>query len=726
MPFTNGFRVPVQWYDGPDVLDDPAYNIAAMSHRRTDSIVGIGRLIVDFETYSEVDLTRVGSYRYAIDPSTDVLCASIRIIGGDEVVKAGSLYLEWREIVRLNGGHDPIDSRATLLAFNDRFDWAIWKYVLTPRYGWPDPNNWKWEDLSQRAAYANLPGSLDEVSRVLGTPGKDPEGYKLMMKLCKPARAIIASDDPRRLHTIENLDRLLTYCGQDTECEAALDTRLPHLPEYEQKVMLADRAMNSRGIRVNVPLVNQMADVALEYRERLQEELRETTHGDVGAVTQLPAMKAWIMRQCNLVIREGPGALDRYAIDAFLDGEYYDGSPLLEPLPQNVRRVLTIRREVAKSSLAKLAALLGAVDPADQRVRGMFQYYGARMTGRWSGKIIQPQNLPKGVLKGAAAYDTALAAIHQGVDCLTMLYDQPDGEPSQVMDVLSSCLRACLIPSEGNEFVIVDYSAIEARVAAWLANETWMLDAYRRREDLYKIMASLIYSLPIEHIIKSQRDDGKMAELSCQYGLGGEGLKRQAKRQGRVMTSEFAKRVVDTYRQKHPNITRAWRELEQRAMSAIRAPGTVASFRGLISFKFDGHVLKLRLPSQRCIWFNKATIEPRPVPWDPNEMRDKVCYWGEDSLSGRYSAQEAWGGDFMAISCQATARDLIAAALVRTEAERLNPVLTVHDEIGFDLPYNVRVRRSVEQVSDLMCELPPWASGLPIAAEGFSSFFYRK
>lgn len=699
--------------------------LVEQANRAQCPVIAIGRTIVDFETCSTVDLPTVGAYRYSIDPTTDILCASLRtVIGNDEVLNNVTTDLQWDLILRFNQGISPIGATATLVAFNDRFDYYIWKHILTPRYGWPDPDNWQWDDLSQRAAYANLPGSLDEVCRVTDTPGKDEEGHKLMMKMCKPARAILRDSNPWRLHTPENLSRLSTYCGQDTTCEAALDPKLPQLPDFEKKVVLADRAMNSRGIRVDLDRVRQIQAAAAEYGQKLQEELSRTTHGDVSSSTQLNALKAWLIRN-GLPVREGRGALDRYAIDAFLDGENYDGSPI--ELSPPVRRCLTIRREMSKSSLAKLDALLGSVSPADQRVRWMFQYYGARMSGRWSGKIIQPQNLPKGILRGAKAYETALAAIAQGAECLEMLYGaRDDTEVPKVMDVLSSCLRTTLVASPGNELVVVDYSAIEARVAAWFAGEEWMLDAYRAGEDIYKRMAGWCLNKAPELVTKQERDDsGKLPELSCQYGLGWRSLKKQAKQKGVILTDAWAKHVVDTYREKHAHIKRLWYDLENRAMQAIRLPNVVCAA-SQVQFKFDGVTLKMRLPSGRCIWFNRATIEDMPVPWDEHELRPKVCYWGEDADTHRFAKQTAWGGDFMALATQGMARDLVAAALVRTERAGMDPILTVHDEIGFDLPIGSLGFSPVEVAQQAMCDLPPWAAGLPIAAEGFISNFYRK
>lgn len=678
------------------------------------------RIIVDVETYSPLDLSVVGGWRYARHPDTDVLCVAAQYEHPN--LPATGLQAVQPNMQWVPFWHQAMPLGIPMQAYNgDGFDYYIWKFILTPRYGWPDPDSWAWEDLMKRAAYGNLPGGLDSVAQVLGTPEKDEAGHKLMMKLMAPARAIRASSDPRRLHTGENLGALMSYCVQDVTAEAALDDKLPKIPDVELPVIKCDIEMNRRGIRVDLGLVRDMKAVAQDYTEHLTTELRSTTRGAVEAATQLPALKAWL-GQNGLPIREGAGALDRFAVESFLAGEGYDGRPLAVPLTDNVKRVLTIRRLLGKSSLAKLDALSAATDPEDIRVRGMFQYYGADRTGRWAGRIIQPQNLPKGVLQGAGAYDNALYGIRSGLETMMMMYGGHEDEMDLVMDVLASCLRACLIATPGNELIVVDYNAIECRVAAWFAGEEWLVQAFRNGEDPYKKMASWIYRIAMEAVDKKQRDMGKLAELSCQYGLGWRRFKWQAKQRRIIVSDEQSQHIVSTYRTSHSRIKQKWYELEDTAKCAIRTPGTIYPC-GVVAFRHDGANLKLRLPSGRVITFHGAAIEMMPAPWDPDEMRAVITYWGEDSETKRWMKLTAWGGDFMAICCQGMARDLIANALVNTSLLGYSPVLTVHDELGYDEP---KGSVSVHQLEEAVCILPAWANTLPVRAEGFASQFYRK
>lgn len=695
--------------------------IEALSRIRAvnlDSTPSRERCVLDVETCSEVDLEVVGSHRYARHLSTRLTSVAFNYIGTDVSIPWVPAAF-WSDFELLGPTFDNIPRTVLFQAYNDTFDRLIWKHVGCRLYGWPDPDEWQWECLMQRAAYFNLPGKLDAVAQVLGTPRKDPAGHALMLKLCKPARPIIADRNPWRLHTPENLAALGAYNLQDVAAESPLDGKIPRLPACELPVVKADRAMNERGIQVDLTLVEQLGCVADSYSQHLQEQLAYQTHGDVTSATQLPALRRWLLAH-GAPLREGPGSLDRYAIDGFLDGEDYDGNPLARPLDDDVIEVLGIRRKLGKSSLAKLESLRLATC-ADGRVRGMFQYYGADRSGRWAGRIVQPQNLPKGVLVGAEAYDVALAAINaeSGSQLIEMLYGD------QVMDVLASCLRCCLTAGPGRQLVVVDYNAIECRMAAWFAGEEWMLQAFRQRLDLYKQMASWIYQKPIAEITKAERNDGKLAELSCQYGLGKKSLRKQAKQKaGRILTEEQAKHIVDTYRLTHAKIKQRWYELEEAAHRATREPGTRHDV-GPVAFRHDGTHLKLRLPVGRCITFHQARIEMRQPPWDTDELRPVLTYMGEDSVTHQWKRQTAWGGDFMAISCQGMSRDLVAHALVKLEAENFGSVLTVHDEIGCD----VDVRNpgfSVEAMTDIMCDLPAWANGLPVTAEGFMSPFYHK
>lgn len=648
---------------------------------------------VDIETYSEVELKEVGAYRYAEHPSTCALCASWKFDDSETVYR-------WRP-----GDPAPTFAPGTIFeGYNvTHFDALIWQKILTPRHGWVFPGFERFSDTMARVALTNLPGSLAQAARAMGTAEKDVVGSKLMTLLCRPANATIVNADPKRRHSPEALARLEEYCDDDVRAEAALSRAVPALPEAERPVLWASDQMNRRGVRVDLDLVERMQGVAAAYQEILREQLVTITRGQVESETKLNDIKAFC-RARGLAVKDGPGALDKDAINGFLE---------LADLESDVRRVLQIRQWLGKSSLAKLSRLKAATC-ADGRVRGLFMFCGAHQTARWSGKIVQPQNLPKGVLKGARAYEEALAAIYEGADSVDLFYGD------KTMDILASCIRCCLVPTMGNEFVVADYSAIEARVVAWLAGEQWLLDAFRQGIDPYKVMTSVIYGVPYEAVTPAQRQVGKTVVLGAGFGLGHKKFVSYAAKAGIVVETEEAKRIIDAYRTKNSRIKGLWYECDRAAKTAIRNPGTIYAA-GKLLFKFDGQNLKMRLPSGRCLWYRKAYLATKAVPWS-DEPQEAIFFYGEDE-HGNWGAQDTYGGKLVENATQAAARDVLAHAMVKVEGEGLSPVITIHDELGCDLPPG---RLSVRDLEALMCDLPAWADGLPMKAEGFTCNRYRK
>jgi DNA polymerase len=317
------------------------------------------------------------------------------------------------------------------------------------------------------AAYGNLPNKLAEVAHALGTKDKDLIGSKLMQQLCKPAHTTAANNDPKRRHTPEALARLASYCATDVEAERALHPLLPTLPASELRLWQLDQTINRRGLYIDYPLVHRLRRVAQMVQELQREELREITNGTVEIETKLAAL-ADFCRANGLAIPTGKGAMDADAIDAYL---------LKSDLPTKVRRALEIRRALAKSSLSKLTRM-DAARCEDGRLRGTLQFYGAHQTGRWAGRIIQPQNLPRGVFETVDDYMLGLNAVALADDqcapeALSMCYG------AKSMDVLSTLIRPCIRAAPGNVLVVADLSAIEARGLAWASGEEWRMEVFR-------------------------------------------------------------------------------------------------------------------------------------------------------------------------------------------------------------------------------------------------------
>jgi DNA polymerase len=664
----------------------------------------------DAETYSEVDLKRVGSFYYARHPSTDVLCACWA--RGDEGTVA------WTPGDRIQPAIGPDD---TIVGYNiESFDAEIWEHVLVRKYGWAMPRREQFLDAMHLAAYANLPGALGEVAKALGTHEKDAIGARLMMRLCRPAHEIATNNNPLRLHTPQNLAALVNYCREDVEAERALMPHLPpELPGIERRVADATGRLNRRGIRVDLPLVHRLMDLAEFNTQNMREAMASATHGAITSETQLASITAYC-RARGLAIPDGKGSMDAEAVDGYL------ARPDLEP---SVRLVLTTRRQLGRSALAKLPRLLGATCD-DGRVRGLLQYYGAHQTGRWAGRIVQPQNLPRGVLQGAAEYQSALDVVRfetasEAFQLLGLTYGD-----QQIPDILASLIRPCLIAEPGQHLHVGDYSAIEGRVLAWLAGEEHVLQAYRDGLRLYCVAAAGIYGKTYEEINTRRKFDpeykamdmvGKVVELSCGFQGAVGAFNAMGAGYGLYLLEEQVKGIVKAWRASRPRTVNLWYDTEREAIRAIRNPGTVATVAGgKVAFRSNGTHLMCRLPSGRCLWYRNVRIVQKTVPWSP-QPKDAIAFMGETD-QGRWGHADTYGGKLVENITQAVARDLLADAFVRLDDDDLpRAVCLVHDEI---------VAESVSDDPHIlerhMSTLPRWADGLPMTSECVVSDFYRK
>lgn len=643
----------------------------------------------DIETKSELDLAEVGGYRYAMDPSTDVIClAHSNVIW---TPRSGPVHFH----------PDTIFCGYNVL----QFDYLIWKYILHPQYGWQHPDAFVFEDTMHRAAYTNLPGALDDVAIALNTPRKDPEGHKLMLQMCKPARAIKSNSDRWRHHTPENIQRLAAYCLQDVIAEAAVSAKLPPLPESEKKIVAVDTKVNARGMHIDMELVQACIDCADGIADHYREELDQITNGQVPKETALGEMSEFCRNQ-GMVIPDGAGAMDKEAIVGYLKAD----------IPEKARRVLKIRQMIGRSSLSKLERMKVAVC-SDNRIRGTLQYYGAHQTGRWAGRIIQPQNFPRRDLDD---YDAAIATVKMGPDAMELFY----GDDS--LGVITALIRPCINACAGKQLVTADYNAIECRVLAWLADESRLLNNFRTGRCPYRDMASIIYGVPYEAVTDKQRHLGKTIILACGYGMGGKRrpngeparFQVTAELQRLIITDAQSEQYVDTYRDTFASIPRLWYAMDDAVKNAIRHPNAIYSVSG-IHIKFDGVDLKIRKPNGALLWYRQARIEQR-YDEEYERMRDTLTFMGEIA-QGRWGRIYTYGAKIVENLCQSISRDLTAEALVRCENEGCDPILTVHDEIICESAH--LTARSLEEI---MCRSESWASGIPVKAKGFTSPYYRK
>jgi len=670
-------------------------------------------VVFDVETISSADLRQVGAARYARDPSTDILVLTYT----NPFYSIPNKVHRWVPGDPLPGALiDATANGALLAAYNVQFDMNIWRWVLVEKYGWPWAGMEAFYDLQADARYAGLPGSLAKCLKALGSGEKDMIGHKLMMKLCKPAKAINADNDPRRFHTGENLTRLYEYCEEDTRGEQRLAKAIPRITESEQAIRNMDLRMNERGVAVDIGLVNAILDIIDVIREARRQELKALTNGAVETENQFANISTFVT-DCGYPI-------ESVAKDKLL--EYLGDPELKDP---KARRVLEIRQEIGKTSLAKLDKMLLSVC-ADGRLRNMMGYFGAH-TGRWASYIVQLQNLPQGILQsedGVNEYDLAKELVmRRDTDTLRLCYGEEN-----LMDVCVSLIRACLVAQEGRELLVSDFSAIEGRVLAWLAGEESVLEAYRQGKRLYCVAAAGIYNISYEEIFehrkgKHKKKDkiGKVAELALGYQGGPAAFNLMGKNMGVQVSEEEAVDIRDNWRESRPFTVQFWRDLNECAIAACRHQRKLfkVGFTEKIAFYHSGQHLRMRLPSGRWMTYRNAHIRQKPAPWDENTMLDAVHFWGVNSFTKNWELLDTYGGKLAENCTQAVARDLMALAMLRAEKAGLHPVLTVHDEIVVDEPIG---KVACAQLDRIMTKLPDWAKTLPIGAESWSGSYYRK
>jgi DNA polymerase bacteriophage-type len=638
-------------------------------------------------------LKAAGPSAYAAHPTTDVsvLCWAIN----DDPIAA------WRPGDPVPPSiADHVTAGGPIVAHNISFERAIWRHILTPRHGWPEPRLEQWECTAALAAAMALPRSLEGAAQALGLPiRKDMAGYRLMVRMARPRRrnsdgSIVWWDDADRL------ERLIEYCRNDVEVERLLHDRLRPLSAFERRVFLLDAQINSRGINLDFDLIDAAEALADDVKASLDAELRELTGGAVESASQVARMTAWLADQG--VAAE---SIDKRGLKTLLGQEN---------LPANARRVLEIRAEASKSSVAKLTAFRARAGE-DKRIRDNLAYHGAA-TGRWAGRGVQLQNLPRpGKLNGARALDMILSKDP------AWLIDAIVGPP---LAVVSESLRSCLIAGPEFELIGADYGAIEARTLAWLAREESLLGLFRSGADPYRALAGEIYGRPASEIEdpSPERSLGKMGILGAGYQMGSWRFRDSCADAGLEIDQELAQRVVRTYRESYPRIVGLWRDLENAALQAIGAPGEIVlAANGRLRFRVKDNFLWLILPSGRPLAYCEPRIEVREAPWGGE--RPVAAFTGMDAYTHQWCRQQAFGGRWAENVVSGAARDLLAAAMLRLEAAGYPIVLTVHDEIVAEIPIGFG---SIEEFERLMCELPGWAAGCPVKAKAWRGPRYAK
>ena len=648
----------------------------------------IRHLSIDIETYSSVSIRDAGLYKYVQSGDFKVLLFAYSFDG------------EYPKIIDLaQGEHIPLDVQIALFspevikhAYNAAFEW----YCLSKHFQVRAQEKWlsQWRCTMVHGLYCGMIGGLGKVGEALGLPAdkqKDRIGSSLIQKFCVPGKTgkpVSPAQEPEKWALFKK------YCIQDVVTEMEVERRLSAfpIPDTVQAEWEQDMRVNAAGVRLDMDLAEgAVAFSDAETAGLLAQAKAVTGLSNPNSPAQL---KAWIGDNLG----EVPSSLSKAAVEELLDRE---------DLPPKVRAALELRQKLGKTSVSKYKAMLDCVCP-DGRIRGLLQFYGASRTGRWAGRLVQMQNLPRNYIE---ELDYARDLVKTGrVDELSLVF-------GNVPDTLSQLIRTAFIPAEGHRFVVADFSAIEARVIAWLAGEQWRMQAFANGEDIYCASASRIYGVPVvKHGENGHlRQKGKIAELACGYGGSVGAMKAMG---GANLTDEELKQIVDDWRKASPNIPRLWYRLENAAMDAIRTGAPVMA-NGLV-FRYEGtpeglRFLTIQLPSGRKLFYCN------PFFGTNRFGNESLHYYGANT--GNWCELETYGGKITENVVQAIARDCLAAAMKNIEAAGYQIVMHIHDEVILDVPAE---RADLDAVCKIMCQTPPWAEGLLLNADGFVGAYYKK
>ncbi len=640
-------------------------------------------LSIDIETYSDVDIKN-GVFKYVDTPNFEILLLAYAF--DDEDV----------DIVDLTKEELPSRVREAL------FDPAILKNAFNAQFEitclqkqYPGLSLESWECTSVLALYGSLPTGLDTVAKILHLPEqKDDKGKRLIQFFSVPCRPTKSNGGRTRNlpeHDPEKWELFKAYCKQDVVVEREIRRKLISVKPsaLEHDVWLMDQEINRRGILIDRELAESAVAIFEQCQTKYTTEARELTGlENPNSVTQL---LGWVESRgadapnlTKATVEELRSSTD----DAVLD------------------RVLEIRQQLGKTSVKKYTTMLSSVCE-DGRVKGLYQFFGANRTGRWAGRIVQMQNLPRNYIK---ELDLARELVKlKDLEALELFYDD-------VPDILSQLIRTAFVAPKGHRFIISDYAAIEARVIAWLSGERWRNEIFAGSGKIYEASAAQMFHLNIEDVDKELRQKGKVAELALGY-QGGPGalISMGALKQG--LTEEELPDIVERWRKASPSIVKFWYDVDSAAKNAIKTGNRIRIKQGGITFTMRRGKLMVTLPSGRPLYYVGASIGRNRFDGE------SIVYKGIDQIKKKWVTQETYGGKLVENIVQAVARDCLAYAMLALTKEGYKIVGHIHDEVIIEAPYG---EGSLEHVIEIMKRKLPWQKGLLLNAAGFESEYYMK
>ena len=658
-------------------------------------------LSIDIETFSTVPLDKGGLYKYATDPSFVVLLIAWSFDGMPVEIVDLARGEELPDRLRLA----LLDSGTIKHAYNASFEW----FCLSRYFKIKDPENWlpQWHCTKLHGLYCGYVGSLEKMGEALRLPQEQRKlntGKSLIRTFCLPCKPTRSNGNRTRIYPDmepQKWELFKEYCIRDVATEMTIADRLAAfpVPESEQKLWELDQRINYRGVRIDGELVSG----ALAVHKTVTDDLRSEAAGITGLdnPNSVQQLISWYEEETGEQLDD----LRKETVKTLISGTDNE----------IVKRVLKIRQELGKTSVKKYEAMTKSVC-ADGRIRGLLQVYGANRTGRWAGRLVQVQNLPRNYID-TLSYARELVK-ERDPDMIKLIY-------GSVPDVLSQLIRTAFIPSEGNIFLVADFSAIEARVISWLAGETWRMEVFATHGKIYEASASQMFGVPIEDIKKGNpeyalRSKGKVAELALGY-QGGAGALIQMGALAMGLSEEELPEIVRRWRSSNKRIVDLWYSVENAAIECIRT-AKPQHVRNMITFRreydrsTDQDFLTIQLPSQRKLFYARPALTTNK--WG----NDSISYQGMNQKTKKFTTLETYGGKLTENIVQAIARDCLAVTMTRLEAAGYRIVFHVHDECIIDAPKG----SALEDACAIMGQPIPWAPGLLLRADGFKSDFYKK
>lgn len=651
-------------------------------------------LHIDIETFSSVDLKKSGLYKYVQSPDFKILLFAYAY--DNEPVQI--VDLEQGESLSPQIIYDLRNPEVIKMAHNAAFEfYCLSKFFITKLE--------QWRCSMIHALYCGYPASLNAAGEAMNLPQDKKKlgiGKALIKFFCVPCKPTAKNGLRTRnlpKHDPERWKLFKEYCRQDVVTERTIENMLYEykVPESEWVNWRLDQIININGVAMDIELIQGALTISKDIQEELKGKAVDITGLDnPNSVSQL---KAWIEQNSELELDN----LNKQTIaDILADKSGTD----------EIQEILKIRQELGKTSVKKYEAMEACMCE-DGRIRGLLQFYGANRTGRWAGRLVQVQNLPRNYI---GTLDIAREFVkHRRIEAIKMVY-------GNVPDTLSQLIRTAFVPGDGCHFAVADFSAIEARVISWLSGENWRLEVFRTHGKIYEASASAMFGVPIETIVKGQpnyplRAKGKIAELALGYG-GGQGalINMGALKMG--LTEEELPEIVQRWRGSNRRIYDFWYKVQKAAQEAIQY-GVITSLDKGITFSRDSDFLIVTLPSGRSLYYNSPSIEK-------NEMgRDEIYYKGLNQTNKKWSRISTWGGKLVENIVQGVARDLLANAILNLYRNGYKINFHIHDEVILEIP-DEDAEKTLDDAIRLMCDLPPWAEGLPLNADGFDHVAYYK